>query len=564
MSTRRALILRAILVIVLLATIPLFQEKVTATVPFSVTFIDVGQGDSCWLHLPNGDDVLVDGGKPQAGPAVVAYLNEHGVADIELMVATHGDADHIGGLIDVLASMPVAEAWLDSQTCTTAMCQEFYQALADNGVVTATVRMGESYSWGEVAALVLNPSEPLYADKNENSVVLRVSYGSVDFLLTGDAETGAENRMLNSGLPLEAEILKVAHHGSSSSSSPAFLSAVSPEVAVISVGPNPYGHPTEQTLARLQAVGATIYRTDHHGTIVITTDGYTYSLSPTLTPTSTPTPTPTGTTTSTATATSTLTPTPTATNTPTQELAHTVFLPLVLKSYLPLPPIATFTPTRTETPTATPSRTPTHTPTPTATATATPTPTSTSSPTLTNTATYTPTPTNTVTPTSTPTPTRTPTRTATPTETPTETVTPTLTITATATSTPTPTSTRTPTRTPTPTATSQPSTTGDVRITYIFVDGAGSQEPDEYVRIRNYDTRSIQLSGWTLRDEANHVFTFPSHIMEPDQVCRVYTNEDHPEWCGFNYGSGSAIWNNGGDCAYLRNSVGTLIDTYCY
>lgn len=273
---------------------------VLSTTPLSATFIDVGQGDSCWLHLPNGDDVLVDGGERQAGPTVVAYLDEHGVTDIELMVATHGDADHIGGLIDVLASRPVTEAWLDSQICPSDTCQEFYQALADNGVVTATVRMGESYPWGGVTALVLNPSEPLYADKNENSVVLRVSYGSIDFLLTGDAETGAENRMLSSGHPLEAEILKVAHHGSSSSSSPDFLSAVSPEVAVISVGPNTSGHPTEQTLSRLQAIEATIYRTDQQGTITVTTDGSTYWVS--------------------------------------DELTKTVLLPIVFNAYSPPPP----------------------------------------------------------------------------------------------------------------------------------------------------------------------------------------------------------------------------------
>ena len=173
-------------------------------------FIDVGQGDSCWLHLPNGDDVLVDGGKPQAAPTVVAYLQQHGVDDIELMVATHGDADHIGGLLDVLGSMPVDVAWLDSQTCTTQTCADFYQALDSHGVITDIVRMGESYVWGGVTALVLNPSEPLYANKNENSVTLRVSLGSVDLLLTGDAETGAEGRMLGRGLPLDAEVLKVS------------------------------------------------------------------------------------------------------------------------------------------------------------------------------------------------------------------------------------------------------------------------------------------------------------------------------------------------------------------
>jgi hypothetical protein len=101
-------------------------------------------------------------------------------------------------------------------------------------------------------------------------------------------------------------------------------------------------------------------------------------------------------------------------------------------------------------------------------------------------------------------------------------------------------------------------------ITYIYYDGQGSQEPDENVRIRNDDVISIQLNRWTLRDEASHVFTFPNYVMAPGETCRIYTNEHHPEWCGFSYGSGSAIWNNGGDCAELRDSYGDTVDTYCY
>jgi beta-lactamase superfamily II metal-dependent hydrolase len=115
--------------------------------PSAPLWFDWWQGDSCWLRLPNGDDVLIDGGKSQAGPTVVAYLQSHGVTDIELMVGTHGDADHIGGLLDVLEAMPVDVAWLDSQTCTTQTCQDFYQSLAAHGVVTATVRMGESIAY---------------------------------------------------------------------------------------------------------------------------------------------------------------------------------------------------------------------------------------------------------------------------------------------------------------------------------------------------------------------------------------------------------------------------------
>jgi phosphatidylserine/phosphatidylglycerophosphate/cardiolipin synthase-like enzyme len=109
-----------------------------------------------------------------------------------------------------------------------------------------------------------------------------------------------------------------------------------------------------------------------------------------------------------------------------------------------------------------------------------------------------------------------------------------------------------------------PETSDDIVITDIFYDGVGHQEPDEYVEIRNDDSTPIQLSGWTLRDDANHVFTFPSQVMEPGQVCRVYTHEHHPEWCGFSYDSGSAIWNNSGDCGHLYNTSGAEVSTYCY
>ena len=99
----------------------------------------------------------------------------------------------------------------------------------------------------------------------------------------------------------------------------------------------------------------------------------------------------------------------------------------------------------------------------------------------------------------------------------------------------------------------------------IFYDGVvSSNEPDEYVEIRNDDTVGIQLHNWTLNDIANHTFTFPSYVMQPGEVCRIYTNENHPEWCGFNYGNGSAIWNNTGDTAALKDGNGTLIDEYSY
>ena len=138
----------------------------------------------------------------------------------------------------------------------------------------------------------------------------------------------------------------------------------------------------------------------------------------------------------------------------------------------------------------------------------------------------------------------------------------TSTSTATSTSTITPASTSTSTTTPTPTL--PPLITGHIEIITIYYAGDGTTEPDEYVEITNYDSRAIQIGGWTLRNNARNVYTFPAFVMQSGQTCRVYTNETHPEWCGFSYGSGTGIWNNDGDCAFLRNSASELIDKYCY
>jgi hypothetical protein len=158
-------------------------------------------------------------------------------------------------------------------------------------------------------------------------------------------------------------------------------------------------------------------------------------------------------------------------------------------------------------------------------------------------------------------PENTPTPTATHTPVP-ATATPTRTPTTTPTTTRTPTASPTASRTPTPTATVNPQLL--VQITFIHYDGSGSNEPDEYVSIQNQGTTAVQLQNWTLRDNAAdpHIFTFPSFTLQPGQTCNVYTNV--VTGCGFSFGSGSAIWNNTGDCAYLRNSSGSTIDTYCY
>lgn len=255
-----------------------------ATGLLQVTFLDVGQGDAAWLKTPDGLDILIDGGYQSEGLGLVSYLQEHGVIDIEVIVLSHPHADHVGGLVTVLQSMDVDAAVTNCQDYSSTVYQTFKDLLVTKAIPTVCAQDGDSLAWGSyISATVVNPPDPLMTAPdpiNNNSVVLRISYGAIDFLFTGDIESEAEAEILGRGRTVEAEILKVAHHGSDSSSTAPFLTAVDPEMAVISVGPNSYGHPTAEAIQRLRDAGATIYRTDLNGTIVVTTDGTTYSVEP--------------------------------------------------------------------------------------------------------------------------------------------------------------------------------------------------------------------------------------------------------------------------------------------
>lgn len=315
--------------------------------PASVTFFDVGQGDAIWVRTPDGWDILVDGGPVSAGPVIADYLVTRGITDVEVVVLTHAHQDHVGGLSAILRTFPVQQVVHNGEDCDTRACQDFFDLVAACAIPTVIARTGDVLTWGTaMTTTVLHPSA-LTADTNNNSIVLRASYGAVDFLLTGDVEAAGETAMLASGLRLDAEILKVAHHGSRTSSTEPFLTGVGPAVAIISVGAgNRDGHPHQEVLDRLRMTGATIYRTDIYGTVTVTTTGITYTVHADRIP--------------------------------------RLWLPLLIK----VDRVATPLPTETSTPTITPTRT--HTPTPTQTATRTSTPTHT--PTRTATPTMTPTP----------------------------------------------------------------------------------------------------------------------------------------------------------------------------
>ena len=229
----------------------------------------MGQGDAILVEAGDAD-ILVDGGP--SGSAVLSYLAGQVVPDIDLVVATHLHADHIGSLDDGMVQYDVQEVWTNGATASTQTYQDFATAVAAEGAVERQIRRGYSTQFGGVTLTALDPTDPLTGDSNGDSIVLRLSCGSVDVLLTGDANADSEASMLaDPSVVLDADVLKVGHHGSSTSTTNAFLDAVTPKDAVISVGAgNTYGHPAQDTLNRLAAHGATIYRTDLNGTVVLT------------------------------------------------------------------------------------------------------------------------------------------------------------------------------------------------------------------------------------------------------------------------------------------------------
>jgi len=239
-----------------------------------VHFIDVGQADSIYIQLPDHKDILIDGGNVGDGTTVVNYLKAQGVDDIELMIATHPHEDHIGGLPAVLGAFQVDEI-IDSGKTATTKIYSTYSATAQAEGCTWLADNHQSLTFGNVALQILTGPET-WQEVNDYSVVTRLTDGNIHFLFEGDAQADAEAALQGD---ISAQVLKVGHHGSSTSSSPSFLSRVHPQAAIISVGAgNTYGHPTQATLAKLQAAGSTIYRTDLNGNIVITTDGVTYTV----------------------------------------------------------------------------------------------------------------------------------------------------------------------------------------------------------------------------------------------------------------------------------------------
>lgn len=246
----------------------------------SVWFLDVGQGDST-LFVIDGKTILVDAGEIDRGDKLVRDLRTLGVTRIDLLVATHPHSDHIGGMQEVLATFPTGQVLDAGLPSTSPVYEHLLETIEEKNIPYRLAVQGQEIEADPaVHVLVLWPAEQRSGGElNTDSVVLRISYGMIDFLMTGDLDSQGEDALISSGYPLDAEILKVGHHGSSSSTTPSFLARVRPEMAVIPVGAdNPYGHPHQQTLDLLKDYGVAVYRTDRDGTVMVQSDGMSYSV----------------------------------------------------------------------------------------------------------------------------------------------------------------------------------------------------------------------------------------------------------------------------------------------
>ena len=248
-----------------------------------VHFIDVGNAD-CILVRQDEHNLLIDAAENWQAEMLLEYFHRHKIDTLDLVIATHPHTDHIGSMTSILQQIPVERFVLsympEDETPTTYTYSSMLDELDKRDIPIDEAIAGNTYMLGKAKVQILAPQplEDPIEDANQISVVTHLSFGEHAFLFTGDAEEDLEERMLANDCLLEADVLKVAHHGSKYSSSPAFVKAVSPQYAVISCGPNDYSHPHSEVVLRLTEIGANVYRTDQCGDIVFVSDGHRLSV----------------------------------------------------------------------------------------------------------------------------------------------------------------------------------------------------------------------------------------------------------------------------------------------
>lgn len=243
-----------------------------------VHIIDVGQADSILIRTPKQGDILIDGGTNSAEDTIIAYLQKQGVDSLEAVIATHPHEDHIGGLDGVLNTFETKTVYMPKVSHTTATFERFLKAIEKSKAQVVQVKGDVALKLPEGGAqgIFLAPNSDEYDELNDYSAVLKLVYGQTSFMLTGDAEKLSEGEIMAryASNALKADVLKVGHHGSKTSTSEEFLAAVNPQLALISVGKdNDYGLPHPNTIALLEREKIPYLRTDEVGTIVVYSDG---------------------------------------------------------------------------------------------------------------------------------------------------------------------------------------------------------------------------------------------------------------------------------------------------
>lgn len=249
------------------------------TQKLEVHHINVGQGESIYIEFADGSDFLIDAGKSNQGSTVVNYLrNQESNIDIEYLIATHPDADHVGGMQQVFKDLNIKNFIYPKDALHTTQTWQNVLSLANaEGCIIKDGTPGTSFNIGGATMKFIHSSKD-YSDNNDDSIVTYLDYNNTEFLFTGDIEETAEKDMVSKGLVPDVDFMTVPHHGSKGSSTLEFLSKSKPDYAIVSVGDNSYGHPTADALNRYSALGAKIYRTDQLGNIVVKTDGNTATI----------------------------------------------------------------------------------------------------------------------------------------------------------------------------------------------------------------------------------------------------------------------------------------------
>lgn len=262
------------LLLLCIVTVSTFCHALT---PLTVHFLDVGQADCILIQSPAGQNMLIDAGNKTDAGTIMTYLKRQGVKRLEVVVGTHPHADHIGSMDQIIAGFAIGRVYLPKVSTNTRTFADLLTAVKNKGLKVSTARAGMEIPLDPALKLsVLGPNSDAYSDLNDYSAVIKLTYNRVSFLFTGDAEKNSEAEMIQAGADLKADVLKVGHHGSSSSTTLPFLIKVAPRYAVISYGAdNTYGHPSPAILDRLAGRQITVYHTARDGTIVMTSDGQT-------------------------------------------------------------------------------------------------------------------------------------------------------------------------------------------------------------------------------------------------------------------------------------------------